>query len=74
MILVVDVVFPEGGESVEDIVGGGVRLGVLKGAIVVDDGVGGSGEVVRYLAAEMSGDPAGIRLLERRMAATLPMV
>ena len=46
LVPVVDIVFPEGGEFVEDVVGGGVRLGVQKGAIVVDQGMGGGGEVV----------------------------
>ena len=46
LVPVVDIMFPEGGESVEDVVGGGVRLGVEKGAIVVDQGLGGGGEIV----------------------------
>ena len=42
----VDILFPKGGESVEDIVGRRVRLGVQKGAIVVHDGLCGGSEVV----------------------------
>ena len=52
LVPVGDVVFLEGGESVENVVCGGVGLRVQEGAITVDQGAGGYGKVIGYLAAE----------------------
>ena len=46
MVPVVDLVLPEGSESVKDVVGRWVRLGVQEDAVGVDHGLCGRGKVV----------------------------
>ena len=74
LVPVGDVVFPEGGEFVQDVMCGGVGLGVQEGTIAIDQGgVAVARSLDIWQPSQMSGDPVGSRLLVRRMAATLPM-
>ena len=46
MVPVVDLVLPKGGKALEDVMSGGIGLGVEEGAIVVHNGLCGGSKVI----------------------------